>query len=101
MKFYLASPIGTVNRLLGSKFLNCTGWACYDGRETLRTGVYSTTHEQGKPALIQVVLDPSEAIEIGPMVCSRDLKSASIGPPERISAADHRSDAIRQISENK
>ena len=82
-------------------FGGITGWACYDGGETLRTGVYSTTHEQGKPVLIQVVLDPSEAIEIGPMVCSRDLKSASIEPPEQIAAAAHRCDAIRQISEKK
>ena len=46
-------------------------------------------------------MDPSEAIKIGPMVCSRETKSASIEPPEQISAAAHGTDAIRQISEKK
>jgi hypothetical protein len=43
----------------------------------------------------------SESIKIGPVLCSREQKSASIEPPEQISAAAHRTDAIRQISEKK
>jgi hypothetical protein len=46
-------------------------------------------------------LDPSEAIKIGPVLCSRELKSASIEPLEQIPAATHGTDAIRQISEKK
>ena len=68
---------------------------------TLTTTAYSTTGIQGKPALIHAVMDPSEAIGIGPGACSRETKSASIEPPEQISAAAHGTDAIRQISEKK
>jgi hypothetical protein len=46
-------------------------------------------------------MDPSEAIKIGPVLCSREQKSASIEPPEQILAAAHRTDAIRKISEKK
>jgi hypothetical protein len=46
-------------------------------------------------------MDPSEAIKIGPVMCSREQKSASIEPPEQISAAAHRTVVIRQISEKK
>jgi hypothetical protein len=46
-------------------------------------------------------MDPSEAIKIGPVLYSREQKSASIEPPEQISSAAHRTVAIRQISEKK
>jgi hypothetical protein len=55
----------------------------------------------GKSTLIHAVVHPSEAIGIGPGACSREKKSASIEPPEQISAAASRIDAIRQISEKK
>ena len=52
---------------------------------TLTTDAYSRTCIQLKTALIHVVMDPSEAIKIGPGACSRETKSASIEPPEQIS----------------
>jgi hypothetical protein len=69
---------------------------------TLATTVQSTLHSHGKLALAQAVLDPVEAISIGPrpVVLSRG-KSASIGPQNQILAAAAQSDAIRQISKKK
>ena len=68
---------------------------------TLTTTAYSTTCIQGKPTLIHAVMDLSEAIGIGRGSCSRETKSASIEPPEQISAVAYPTDVIRQISEKK
>jgi hypothetical protein len=65
---------------------------------TLTTGAYSTTCIQGKLALILVVMDPSEAIGIGPRACLEN--KISIEPLEQIPAAAVRSDAMQHISEN-
>jgi hypothetical protein len=70
-----------------------TCWACYDRGDTLHTSVHSTnvntlTRLTGQTAvLIHVVMDPAEAVKIGPGACSRETKSASMEPPKQISAA--------------
>jgi hypothetical protein len=46
-------------------------------------------------------MDPSEVIKIGAGACPRREKSASIEPPEKISAVGSSSDAVRQISKKK
>jgi hypothetical protein len=49
-------------------------------------------------------MDPSEAIKIGPVVIFSRTKiglHTAVEPPEQISAAAPRTDAIRQISKKK